>query len=153
MRNGPLHSEVYNLIVGEHIEEPLWSQYIQRDGYEVTLRRNPGLSELSAAEVRTLTRTFETYATTDEWDLVEITHGFPEWNDNYPDKSRHFTNDSIPRPDSSRWACSRGTGDSSGSARGIRCQPNACLHRPAVRDRMEAGCTFKIPHDPLSPTC
>ena len=98
MRNGPLHSEVYNLIVGEHIREPLWSEYIQRDGYEVALSKDPGLSELSAAEVRALTRTFENYATTDEWDLVEITHGFPEWDENYPDKSAD-TSRTIPFPD------------------------------------------------------
>ncbi|MGA2032059.1 MAG: Panacea domain-containing protein [Thermoguttaceae bacterium] len=87
MKNGPLHSEVFNLIKGEHMQEPAWSEHIHGDGCEVTLEKDPGVSELSAAEVRTLTQTFEKYATTDEWDLVEITHGFPEWSENYPDKA------------------------------------------------------------------
>jgi uncharacterized phage-associated protein len=91
MKNGPLHSEVYNLIKGEHLDEPLWSEFIRREGYEVELEKDPGRSELSAAEVRTLTDTFERYLSFDEWDLVEITHDFPEWIKNYPDESENIS--------------------------------------------------------------
>jgi uncharacterized phage-associated protein len=98
MKNGPLHSEVFNLIKGEHIDEPLWSEYVQRNGYEVRRRKDPGLSELSAAEVRVLTQTFEKYAAIDEWDLVEITHEFSEWSKNYPDKNAD-TSETIPFSD------------------------------------------------------
>ena len=98
MKNGPLHSEVYNLIKGEHLDEPLWSEYIQRVGYEVELVKDPGRSELSAAEVRTLTETFDRYQSLGEWDLVEITHDFPEWIKNYPDGSEN-TSRTIPFTD------------------------------------------------------
>jgi uncharacterized phage-associated protein len=84
MKNGPLHSEVYDLIKGEHIGEPLWSEYIRRDGYEVALLKDPGVSELSAAEVRTLAATSERHLDLSEFDLVEVTHGFSEWKENYP---------------------------------------------------------------------
>lgn len=87
MKNGPLHSEVYNLIKGEHVAEPQWSEYIRRDGYEVELLKDPGVTELSAAEVQTLTTTSEHYQTIGEWDLVEVTHDFPEWLANYPEAS------------------------------------------------------------------
>jgi len=87
MKNGPLHSEVYNLLKGEHLAEPLWSEYIRRDGHEVELLKDPGVSELSAAEVRTLTTTSDRYQTMSEWDVVEVTHSFPEWLENYPDTS------------------------------------------------------------------
>ena len=98
MKNGPLHSEVYNLIKGEHIDEPLWSEYIQRDGIELRRKKDPGLSKLSAAEVRVLTQTFDRYASIDDYDLVEVTHEFPEWNNNYPDKTAN-TSRQIPFSD------------------------------------------------------
>lgn len=98
MKNGPLHSDLYDLVKGEHIDEPLWSEYIRRDNYEVELLRDPGVSELSAAEVRTLTTTFDRHQTLSEWELVEITHGFQEWWKNYPDRSAN-TSRTIPFAD------------------------------------------------------
>ena len=95
MRNGPLHSEVYNLVKGEHIAEPLWSEYFRRDGYEIELLKDPGVSELSGAEVRTITETFDHYRALGEWDLVEVTHDFPEWIENYPDPAED-TSHTIP---------------------------------------------------------
>ncbi len=95
MKNGPLHSEVYNLLKGEHVAEPLWSEFIRRDGYEIELVKDPGVSELSAAEVRTLTTVSDRYKAVDEWDLVEITHDFPEWIENYPNQSED-TSRTIP---------------------------------------------------------
>jgi len=87
MKNGPLHSEVYNLVKGEHLDDPLWSEHIRKQGYQVELVKDPGRSELSGAEVRTLSETFERYASMGEWDLVEVTHDFPEWLKNYPAES------------------------------------------------------------------
>jgi uncharacterized phage-associated protein len=98
MKNGPLHSELFNLMKGEHTDEPVWSKYIQRDGLEVRLRKDPGVSELSAAEVRLLTRTVEKHASVDDYELVEITHKFSEWCKNYPDRSAD-TSETIPFPD------------------------------------------------------
>ena len=95
MRNGPLHSEVYNLVKGEHVAEPLWSTYFRRDGYEVELLEDPGVSELSAAEGRTITETFDRHRTLGEWDLVELVHDYPEWIQFYPDQSED-TSHTIP---------------------------------------------------------
>lgn len=92
MKFGPLHSELYDLVKGEHIDEPLWSESIQKDNYEITLIKDAGVSELSAAEVRTLTETYELHQTMTEWDLVEITHDFPEWLKNFPDKTSNTAN-------------------------------------------------------------
>jgi uncharacterized phage-associated protein len=87
MHKGPIHSKVYDLIKGEHVDEPLWSKYFQKDGYEIKLLEDPGRSKLSVAEVRILTEISERYQESDEWDLVEITHKFPEWDKNFPDKT------------------------------------------------------------------
>jgi len=83
MDKGPLHSEVYDLVKGEHLDEPLWSSYIQKEGYEIRLLKDPGRSKLSVAELRVLTNISETFKEFDDWDLVEETHKLPEWQKNY----------------------------------------------------------------------
>ena len=43
MKEGPLHSEVLDLVKGRHVDEPLWSEYIRRDRYEIELVKDrPG---------------------------------------------------------------------------------------------------------------
>lgn len=98
MKNGPMHSEVFDLVRGQHSDEPLWSNHIQRDGYQVELVKDPGVSELSRFEIRMLTETFEQFASRDDWEIVEETHGFPEWDKNYPDRSAN-TSRTIPLED------------------------------------------------------
>lgn len=95
MQNGPLHSDIYDLVKGEHLDEPLWSEHIRQDGYEVELVKDAGVSELSAAEVRTLRETSDRHENSSEWELVELTHEFAEWRKNYPDKSEK-TSRTIP---------------------------------------------------------
>ena len=95
MKNGPLHSEVYNLVKGEHVDEPLWSEYLRGDGYEIELIKDPGVSELSAVEVRTLTTTVDQYQALSEYDVVLDTHKFSEWKERYPDESEN-TSRTIP---------------------------------------------------------
>jgi uncharacterized phage-associated protein len=98
MKNGPLHSVVYNLIKGEHVDSPQWAQFIRKEGYEVELVNDPGVSELSASEVRTLTGVSEKYTAVSEWDIVEATHDFPEWIKNEPEESTN-TSHVIPFED------------------------------------------------------
>jgi uncharacterized phage-associated protein len=89
MKNGPLHSDVFNLIKKEHIDEALWSEFIQKERYEVKLIRDPGVSELSRFEIGLLNEIADKYCGVDDFDLVEITHTFPEWQENYPDPSEN----------------------------------------------------------------
>jgi uncharacterized phage-associated protein len=98
MNSGPLHSEVYNLIKGEHVDAPMWADHIRKEGYEIELLIDPGVSELSAAEVRTLTAVSEKYSSFSEWDVVEVTHDFPEWIKNAPEESAN-TSRTIPFED------------------------------------------------------
>lgn len=85
MKKGPLHSEVYDLIQGDHEGDPVWDQFIKVDGYDIMLSSDPGDSELSDYEVELLTRVAKDYKDIDEWDTVRITHSFPEWKKTYPD--------------------------------------------------------------------
>lgn len=98
MKNGPLHSEVLDLVKGQHSDEPLWSNYVRKDGYQVELTIDPGVSELSRFEIDLLVKTYEQFAPIDDWQLVENTHDFPEWDKNYPDKSIN-TSRTIPFDD------------------------------------------------------
>jgi len=83
MKEGPLHSEVLDLVKGRHVDEPLWSEYIRRDRYEIELVKDPGVSELSRFEIDLLTEISEDLASESDWEIVERTHGFPEWDKNY----------------------------------------------------------------------
>lgn len=85
MKKGPLHSEVYDLIKGQGENPALWFQYLRLDEYDIELAHDPGDSELSDYEVDLLSRTAKGYGALTNWQLVELTHAFPEWEKNYRD--------------------------------------------------------------------
>lgn len=85
MRNGPLHSEAYELIRGTHPDTSVWGPFVEVCGYDIVLSNDPGDSELSDCEVDLLTRVAQDYHDIDQWDVVKATHDFPEWRKVYPD--------------------------------------------------------------------
>lgn len=85
MERGPLPSNIYDLIKGEHISLQRWETFICREGYHVALRENPGVSRLSRFEIETLQEVATRHANHDEWEMVKITHEFEEWTKNKPD--------------------------------------------------------------------
>jgi uncharacterized phage-associated protein len=95
MKHGPVLSEVLDLVKGEHFDEPIWSEFIRRDGYEVELTKDPGVLTLSRYEIGLLTKTAEANRDTDDWELVQKTHAFEEWAKNY----REGTSTPIPFED------------------------------------------------------
>lgn len=89
MKRGPVPSQSYDLIRGRHLQSPEWSASVRKNGYNIELARDPGLAELSRFEIDILQRVSERHAGNDEWEMVEITHGFEEWRKNDPgDSSR-----------------------------------------------------------------
>ena len=66
MDRGPLPSNVYNLIKGEHIGVPHWDTFIDRERYHVALRRNPGVSRLSRFEIEKLQQVTTRHENDDE---------------------------------------------------------------------------------------
>ena len=87
MDNGPLHSEVLDLIKGEHPDASVWSRHIEKDGYLVTLILEPGVSELSRCEIQILNRVCDARRNSDDWEIVEETHAFREWAKHHRPKS------------------------------------------------------------------
>lgn len=89
MKRGPVLSQTCNIIKGEDILAPEWAAFVRLDRYELELKDDPGVPDLSRFELGILQRVAADYADKDEWDMVEITHGFPEWEKNDPgDSSR-----------------------------------------------------------------
>jgi len=85
MDHGPVLSKVLDLI--NEGQKPgvnsVWADYISEpSGYEVSLR-NPAFSkdELSPAEEILLGEVFEKYGRLSRWDLVDLLHELPEWQD------------------------------------------------------------------------
>ncbi|MEI8374555.1 MAG: Panacea domain-containing protein [Planctomycetota bacterium] len=81
MRQGPLHSEVYDLI--KKPCEP-WVNHIRLDEYDLELVSDPSDSELCDYEVELLSKIAEMYKGFTEWQLVDLTHSFEEWIKTYP---------------------------------------------------------------------
>jgi uncharacterized phage-associated protein len=79
MKHGPLHSEVYNLVKGEHDSEQLWSEYFSSEGNTVTLLKDPGRLELSPYEIEKLIEVSNRHRLDDTWDVAEATHEFGEY--------------------------------------------------------------------------
>ena len=88
MKQGPVLSEIFDLIKGYNLRYPEWSRFIQRNEYKVRLVDEPGLANLSRFDVETLEWVAEEHRSRDEWDLVEFTHNFPEWRKNDPGDSQ-----------------------------------------------------------------
>ncbi len=83
MNHGPLHSEVYDLIKGAHVNEADWSTCIVSKGNTITLNNDPGRLALSPFEIDKLNAVTERYQNVDIWELSELTHEFVEWQDSF----------------------------------------------------------------------
>jgi uncharacterized phage-associated protein len=86
MQHGPLHSDVYDLIKGNHAQEAKWSRFIVREGPQ-NLRlgpAEPGMGKLSPFEVDILIKMVERHIHMDDWELAECTHLLPEVRDQRP---------------------------------------------------------------------
>ncbi|HYL73381.1 MAG TPA: Panacea domain-containing protein [Bryobacteraceae bacterium] len=84
MREGPVTSNVYNLIVSEPMpsEQSIWKTHIRTVAdWDVELISDPGNDELSRSETALLAEIFDQHGYKNRWDLVRETHKFPEWKD------------------------------------------------------------------------
>jgi uncharacterized phage-associated protein len=79
MKHGPVLSRLYDIIKGEATESPEFGAHIERQGYQLHLTDDPGHAELNRFEIRKLLELSDRYRECGDWDLVEVTHTFPEW--------------------------------------------------------------------------
>lgn len=79
---GLILSQTLNLInEGPAPDTPsAWAEHIsQPENYEVRLLSPAGDDELSAAEKNLIDDVFRRYGKMNRWELVELVHAFPEW--------------------------------------------------------------------------
>ena len=86
MKLGPVLSGVYDLLVVPSEVPTYWHRHISSpEKYEVSLIADPGDDQLSDAEEELMGEIFATYGNQSQWQLSDLTHEFPEWQD--PDGS------------------------------------------------------------------
>jgi uncharacterized phage-associated protein len=85
MEFGPVMSNTYDLIKNRQIPGAIeiWKEYIstrdESSGYVVELLNPPGDDELSEEEVEIIREIYKKHGGQDRFDLVELTHQLPEW--------------------------------------------------------------------------
>jgi len=96
MKDGPLHSVVYDLIKNEHPDVPMWDSYFDTVGkFDIQMHDNPGVDQLSRFEVELLQGVSRERAWMDQWALSEETHKFRDWERAW---SQHGDKGSVPIP-------------------------------------------------------
>jgi uncharacterized phage-associated protein len=89
MRHGPVHSAVFDLIKGVHIDAPTWSRHFRNVGRDVVLEEEPEVGRLSRFETELLNQVVDQRSDLSDWDVAEETHAFEEWQKSYPDPSEN----------------------------------------------------------------
>lgn len=81
--HGPVVSRVKDLITDDpqFSGSRVWTNYIRRSGYDVEATAEAPLESLSPAEKELLDEIFAVYGSYTSWQLVDLTHSFPEWED------------------------------------------------------------------------
>jgi uncharacterized phage-associated protein len=80
---GPILSRVKDLIdEGPSLSEGFWTSFISAPAnYMVDLIDDPGVSELSKAELAIIDDVFAKYGKLNRWELINETHKLLEWKD------------------------------------------------------------------------
>ena len=86
MKNGPVLSEVYDLLKGQAARAGEWDAAIRTEKYEVVLREPVPVGKLTKAEANKLTQLCDRYRDTNSYDLSELTHDFAEWAEKFDAK-------------------------------------------------------------------
>ena len=84
MERGPVLSRTYDLVLGRGEGAAEWTNYVQKDHYDVFLANDPGIGQISQAIYAKLREVTERYQDMDEWDMVEETHKLEEWRKAFP---------------------------------------------------------------------
>jgi uncharacterized phage-associated protein len=81
MKHGPVLMTVYNLIKNnDDPQAPLWHRYIKRcSNHSVYVAKDPGTLDLCRYEKEVVEQIYSRYGKENTFDLVKLTHSFPEW--------------------------------------------------------------------------
>src|SRR5437867_894691 len=79
MEHGPVLSNVYDLIQGQHADLPRWSEFFTSTGYRINEVKEPGVARLSRQELNRLQEVAQRNMDKSDWEVAELTHEFEEW--------------------------------------------------------------------------
>lgn len=85
MKKGPTLSHLLDLVKQRSYDSSEWDKYIELNGYEITLAQDPGNDKLCRYDVDKLTKIWHKFQDLGDWEVVEETHAFPEWQKNQPE--------------------------------------------------------------------
>lgn len=83
MDQGPVLSNLYDIIKGIHITSTEWNRFIERQQYRIALVKDPGNGLLCPYEIEKLEQVSADHAHLNDWEIVNQTHDFPEWKRHY----------------------------------------------------------------------
>ena len=87
MARGPVFSTTLDLIKGKDPLSDKWEQFIEKCGYNVHLKSDPGNLHLSWADIDILERVANRFRFYDEWALVHWCHKhLPEYQKNWKER-------------------------------------------------------------------
>jgi uncharacterized phage-associated protein len=87
MAEGPVPSRTLDLIKGKDQASGKWEKFIEKTGYNVHLRVDPGNLHLSRAEIGILEQVADCFRSLDPWALVDWCHAnIPEYEKNWKDR-------------------------------------------------------------------
>ncbi len=96
MDHGPLHSELLNMMNGVLNDTREWNKHFKNVNLrEFALRQPSENGTLSRYEIELLKAVVSEHEQFDDWQIVEITHQFPEWVARY----KQGTSSEIPMSD------------------------------------------------------
>lgn len=87
MEHGPVLTNVLNIIKDEDSRSSEWRKFFKRENYLIEMVNDPGVGQLSRFAVRKLEEVARRHSQMDVWEIVRLTHEFPEWIKNNPGKS------------------------------------------------------------------
>lgn len=87
MKHGPVLEDVFSLIRHQHMGTARWAEVFEQQGFDLVLISDPDVGRLSPFITRKLDDVATRHAQDDQWQLVEATHEFSEWQKNNPGTS------------------------------------------------------------------
>jgi len=90
MEYGPTLSNLLDFVKQQRPDNIEWDKYIQKNGFNIRLIKNPGNDELCRYEIELLNKIWQQYREKGDWEIVEESHKLPEWQQNNPGKASKF---------------------------------------------------------------
>lgn len=90
MRQGPLPSEVYACVTGDHGDCEFWNAHIQKQGYAMTVRTDPGTDQLCKYEIAALKQVAQKFGHLHPAEIGKITHRYAEYRNHPVQVGRKF---------------------------------------------------------------